>query len=131
MATQAVVFSDAAQHAINYLRPLLAVTVVASVPNPRPTTFVTVQRVGGANRNLVVDDPILDVECWAGAGYLAHDLAQLAWAHLRALNGGGYMDGVWCYKAETVGGPAFLPDPDSSQPRYVFATALSLRGTPI
>ena|SRR5881394_1522876 len=128
---EVVVFADAAQHAANYLRPLLGVTTVAKIPTPRPTTFVTVQRVGGVNRNRVVDSANLDIQCWAGADYIAHDLAQTAWAYLRALDGGGYMDGVFCYRCDTIGGPAYLPDPDSTQPRYVMAVELSLRGTPI
>lgn len=127
---EVIVFPDAAQHVANYLRPFLAVPTVAKVPNPRPTTFVTVQRVGGNDRNLVVDSATLDVQCWAGADYIAHDLAQTSWAYLRAAEG-GYVDGVFCYRCDTIGGPAYLPDPDSQQPRYVLAVSLSFRGVPL
>jgi len=126
--TSAVLFDDAEARTINYLRPLLGVTVVSAFLKPTATTVVTVQRVGGAERNEVVDQPMLVVECWGGSKAIAHDLAQLAWAYLRALAGGAWVDGVWCYRADTVGGPGYQPDPDTGHHRYTFTMQLGLRG---
>lgn len=123
-----VVFPDAVAIACTYLTDELAGTAATSrVPFTRPDEFVTVRRVGGVRRNLVVDEATLAVEAWAATDEDAHDLAQRCRALLHALPGQS-VNGSFVYRVDEVGGPASLPDPDSDQPRYTFTAALAARG---
>lgn len=117
-----VIFPDAVEVIIGHLADVLDDPVEPRVPNPRPDRFLTVQRVGGARRTIVTDAPLLAFEAWAQSDQDAHDLAQLARAHVHALVG------TAVYLVEEAGGPALLPDPESHQSRYVFTVAVHLRG---
>lgn len=113
-----------------YLRDALVargedVPVGARVPNPRPARFVRLERIGGTRLDLVTDRPRIDVHCWASTEAAAMDLAQLARALLFAMPG---WRGAVAYDVAEVGGPNTLPDPESEQPRVVFAVEVSLRG---
>lgn len=130
-----VVFPDATALAIAYLGPILeehewSVPVVSKVPNPRPTRFVRVRRVGGGNPTIVSDAATLAIECWADESEDAHDLAQLAWAVVRAMRN-SHIDGHTVYMVQTFAGPTDLPDPTSGQPRYTFTVSLHTRGEPV
>jgi acetylornithine deacetylase/succinyl-diaminopimelate desuccinylase-like protein len=123
-----IIFPDAVAAACAHLRSELGGTVVVSdVPTVRPVEFVSVERVGGVARNLVVDEASLVVDCWAARKQDAHDLAQRCRALLHAAVG-TTLSGVMVYRCDELGGPANLPDPLSSQPRYSFSVALAVRG---
>lgn len=128
--TPPIVFPDAAAVVADYLRTALAehgqpVHVGTRVPSPRPTAFVRIERIGGAQRDVVTDRPRLDVHCWGATEEAAHDLMQLARALLGAIPG---WRGATAYDVDEVGGPNLLPDPASSSPRYALAVEISLRG---
>jgi len=123
-----IVFPDVEQLLIDYLTPSLAVPVGTAVPNPRPTSFVTVNRFGGPRRGLVVDDAQLGFEYWAERESQAAQLAQLVRAHINALQG-QRVNGVQVYRVREFAGPANLPDPLSGQPRYVQQFGVQVRGT--
>lgn len=57
-------------------------TAYYDVPSKRPTAFVVVERTGGPHADLVVERPLLDVQCWAGT---RRDAALLADAVKTAL----------------------------------------------
>lgn len=128
-----VVFPDATAVTVGYLNGRLAargvndVPVRSKIPNPRPSPFVMIHRVGGPRRDIVTDNARLDVECWGDTAHAAHDLAQL----IRALifDMVGTVSGVPVYKVNEVGGVANLPDPLSDHPRYVFSVEVAMRGT--
>jgi hypothetical protein len=122
-----IAFPDAERLVIDYLTPLVGVPVSLTVPNPRPAAFVTVQRVGGARLNLVADDPTLAIEAWAASPTAAKAVLGVARAHLLAM-GRQAVDGVPVYRVAELGGPAYLPDPDSDQPRYTLTVQVALRG---
>ncbi len=131
MARPVVVMPDAVAVVAGYLRGALksagrSVPVVSRVPNPRPPAFVRVQRIGGTQQTPVSDRPRLDIHCWAESEAAAHDLAALTRALLGALP--GVRDGVTVYQVKEVGGPMWLPDPDTSSPRYAFAVEAHIRG---
>lgn len=129
MTTPFVLFPDATRIVADRLRALLEPTpVVTRVPKPRPDRFVLVRRLGGARANLVVDDAQLGIECWDDTDAEAHDLAQLARAHVNAM-AGTVAGGVRVYAVREFAGPADLPDPLSNQPRYVFTSQVAVRGT--
>ncbi|MFE2977466.1 hypothetical protein [Streptomyces sp. NPDC059258] len=129
-----IVMPDAVAVVTTYLRDALTahgqpVPVVSRVPSPRPPTFVRVRRLGGAQQTPVSDRPRLDVHCWAESESAAHDLAALS----RALLGDipGVRGGVTVYRVAEVGGPMWLPDSESSAPRYAFAVEIHMRGRAI
>lgn len=122
---------DAVAVVTGYLRAALAdagqpVPVVSRIPSPRPATFVRVERIGGTRQTVVSDRPRLDIHCWAETETAAHDLAALSRGLLGAIP--GVRDGVTVYSVAEVGGPIWLPDAESSQPRYAFALEIHMRG---
>ena len=130
MVYEPVVFPDAVAVVTTYLASVLTEHVGTEVPGSRSAAFVVVDRVGGARRNLVVDDASVVVECWAESDADAHDLAQLARAHVLSLPG-QVVGGVPVYDVNEFGGPVNNPDPLSAHPRYVFTVQVAVRGTAI
>lgn len=127
-----IVMPDSVAVVVGYLGAALAafgepVPVVSRIPSPRPPSFVRVERIGGARQTVVSDRPRLDVHCWAETESAAHDLAAHVRAHLGAIP--GVRDGVTVYGINEVGGPMWLPDTESSQPRYAFAVEIHMRGS--
>ncbi|MEU7584431.1 hypothetical protein AB0B50_43405 [Streptomyces sp. NPDC041068] len=84
------------------------------------------QRIGGTQQTPVSDRPRLDVHCWAESESAAHDLAALSRALLGDLP--GVRDGVTVYRVSEVGGPMWLPDDQTSAPRFAFAVEIHMRG---
>lgn len=124
-----VIFPDAAAAVIAHLDDVLDVPVSRTVPNPRPASFVTVLRTGGAAADAaVVDGAQLTFEAWASDHPSAHDLAQLVRAHVRAM-AGQVIDGTAVYRVEEFSGPQDLPDPESTQPRWTFTALVHVRGS--
>lgn len=133
MTNEVIVFPDAALLVIDYLRDELDtrgypdIHVGAKVPNPRPSKFVRVARVGGIAPFLVADDATLVVEAWETDAADAMTLAQLCRGLVRALAGTA-VDGVPVYRVAELAGPANLPDPASDQARATFTITVRLRG---
>lgn len=124
---ETIVFPDAVSIVCDHLRTELSPTpAVSRVPTTRPDTFVRVQRVGGVRRNLVTDEATLTVEAWAATEQAAHDLSQLARAHVYAMPGDGDV-----YRVTEISGPSLLPDPLSDQPRYSFTVAVATVGAAV
>lgn len=129
-----IYFPDAVAAVLDYLRTRSSLTGVPlrqTVPNPRPATFVIVQRTGGARRHLVVDDAYLTVEAWAPTEAEAHDIAQTVRAELHAAQSSFLTGSVFCYRVDEVGGLAMQPDPESARPRYIWTASVSLRNGPV
>ena len=132
---ETIVFPDATLATVTLLRSGLTAlastaTVGAIVPNPRELPFVTVRRLGGVKRNLVVDSATVTVECWAAQDEDAHDLAQLCRALIHAAQG-TTVGAVQVYQTAEIGGPASLPDPDSNDSRYVATYEIGTRGSAV
>lgn len=105
-------------------------TAHVNVPDPRPDRFVLVPRIGGTMRNRVVDQPTIGIECWAQTDAQAYGLAALVRGLVHALRGHKLGD-VQCYLVDEFGGPSNLPDPVSSQSRYVLTVSIGLRANKI
>lgn len=125
--TEVIVFPDAAATIGYQLGVELGVDVVSRVPNPRTAEFLLVRRVGGVTGTLVTDNATLVVEAWSDSAAAAHDLLQLARAHLHAL-AGSVVGGHTVYRVAEIAGPADLPDPESNQARHTMTVQVSLRG---
>jgi hypothetical protein len=123
-----VIFPDAVLVTIEYLRSVLPdLTTVSRVPNPRPAEFVRIERLGGTRRNLILDRPRIDVECWSDSEGAAADLAGIVRPYMLAM--AGKRGDTTVYNVAEVSGPMWLPDSVSGQPRYSFAVEFSTRGT--
>jgi len=87
------------------------------VPNPRPASFVTVNRIGGSLRSVAHEDAMVTVECWGASSVSASTLARKVASWLVELDSGG------CHVPQGssgwVGRPAYLEDPIAQVPRYV------------
>lgn len=127
VAKPIVVFPDAALVAIDYLRPLTGVPVFSRVPESRPAEFVRVERIGGQRRTLITDRPRVDIHCWSDSEEGAEALMNKVRAYTLAMAGRRGITTV--YDVAEVGGPMWLPDDTSGQPRYAFAVEFSTRGT--
>lgn len=55
------------------------------VPSERPASFVVAERTGGPRTGIVVERPMLDVQCWAGSRRDAALLADAVADALRAM----------------------------------------------
>lgn len=129
-----VVFPDVVEAFTGYLRDELGdrgytVTVATQVPTTRPAQLVRVLRTGGAHHpdpGVPVEQAQLTVECWAATQAASHDLAQISRALIFASR--GTVTGV--SRVEEVGGPAYLPDPLSDDPRWTFTVWVTYRGAP-
>lgn len=60
-------------------------TAYPDVPRKRPTTFVVVERTGGPRTDIVVERPMLDIQCWATERRDAALLADAVADALRAM----------------------------------------------
>lgn len=120
-----VTYPDAQQVTVEYLRPLISpATIGVRVPSPRPSTFVTVRRVGGVAEQLF-DRPRLDLFAWAGSDAAAYDLLMQLRRHLAAMP--GLRNGVRVTQVAEFSGPIPAPD-ESNQPRWLVTYEISLRG---
>lgn len=125
-----ILFPDAAAIVATHLNAELTEPVGDRVPNPRPNAFVIVYRTGGARRSTVVDAATIVVEAFGATEAAAHDLSQLARAHVLSMPG-LTVSGVPVYDVDEFGAPSNQPDPVSGQPRYVFTVSVAVRGEAI
>lgn len=124
-----IVFQDAEALLVQYLATITDAHVSTDVPDPRPDTFVTVQRAGGGMANLITDAPVLIIQAWAQSKEDAYDLCKLIRAHVNALARNGLVD--WANRVDEAAGPGYLPDPDSETPRYQLTIQILVRGEQI
>lgn len=67
---------DAERIVVDHLNAAkIGATAYYDVPGKRPTAFIVVERTGGPHDDLVVERPMLDIQCWASA---RRDAALLA-----------------------------------------------------
>lgn len=128
--SEAVLFPDVEAALVERFSALLGVPASTRVPNPRPDSFVRVSRVGGARRDLVTDQPLVVVECWASKEGLASDLGRRALAFVYTLEGADVAGGS-IRRVREVGGLQSFPDPISESPRYQFTVQIDTRGVPL
>lgn len=83
----------------------------ADAPNPMPAEFVTVERTGGGDRNMV-DRPTLAVQIWAGGRKAAAELADAVRRDLESLTG---TLGLGAVRVASIYN---WPDPETRRARY-------------
>lgn len=120
-----VTYPDSQLVLVEYLRPLIApITIGVRVPNPRPSTFVTVRRAGGVAEGLI-DRARVDVFAWAADDPAAHDLVTQIRRYAAEMR--GVRNGVRVVDVEEFTGPIPAPD-ESNQPRWLVTFEISTRG---
>lgn len=125
-----VLFGDSEAAAIGHVRATLGtVPVVSVVPSPRPERFVTISRTGGTKQSQVTEVSQLTIDAWGDSKEDAQDLAQVARQAVHDLRG-REVGGVTFHRVSEFGGPAWLPDPDSTQPRFTFTVQVLVRALP-
>lgn len=95
------------------------------VPNPRPTEFVQVTRVGGV-ADKTTDHPMVTFFVWAASWASAAELASLV---RRRVTGVTRMGALPVYRVREIGGPSRAPDPTDGSPRYQFTIEYKIRGS--
>jgi hypothetical protein len=133
--TEVIVFPDVEATLIDHFNTRLAnagdaARAFDAVPTQRPDRFLRVMRVGGTVRNLVIDQATVVVEAWDVTNAKASDLCLLVRAWLFALKG-QTVGTVQVKDVSELGGPARLPDPQSTQPRYTFTASVQTRGVSV
>lgn len=63
----------------------LAAKAFYGVPAKRPTSFIVVERTGGPLADIVVERPLMDVQCWAESRRDAAVLAESVKSALRVM----------------------------------------------
>ena len=128
---EVIVPADPVLLAQAWLRSMLPADVVVVKDRPTPLTgqVVTVRRSGGTPSDLVTDAAWLALEVFAPSDIAAAQLGHHVWGLLAAMRG-EVIDGVQCYRVQTLGGPADMPlnDPgDLQRPRMVMSVQVTFR----
>jgi hypothetical protein len=122
---------DLAAALIVWLRPQLAVDEKIGAKKPAgqyPTgKYVSVRRGGGIFQWPVVDIPTVQIEAWGPTEASAHDLAQKVRALIWSLHGKMLGSVAQVYRIEEFAGPAWLPDDQASEPRWVWTVSIQHR----
>lgn len=129
---EVIVFPDIEELLVAYLTEQLPihgfdVEAHTQIPDERPESFVTVPRVGGPRRSLVVDSPTISCDSWAIRPKPAQDLAQMVRGLIHAAEG-QVLDGYQIYRVREFTGPGNLPDNLSAHSRYSQAFSILVRG---
>lgn len=122
-----VVMPDVVAELVTYFRTVLTPPVHARIPADRPDSFLVVKRTGGPRLDLVRDGAQVTLEAYGSTEKAAHDLIQLARAHLHALRGQA-LGSTTVYRVTEFAGPGNLPDPVTQLPRYTLTAQVALRG---
>ena len=77
---------DAERTLVDYLNGLnLSAQAYYDVPSKRPESFIAVERTGGPLTDIVVERPLMDVQCWAKSRRDAALLAESVKSALRVI----------------------------------------------
>lgn len=127
---EAITFPDAEAVTVAYLNEALTACgdtakAATMIPNPRPDRLVKVTRTGGVRASVGHELAQVTIECWDVNGPAAADLARLVRGHISALH--VVDDDIVAAFAREIGGPVFLPDPQTNLPRYRMTVQLVLK----
>jgi len=104
--------------------PFAGVKASTKIKNPRPSEFVRSIRSGGARESIVSENATILLEAYAATETRAFQILNFCRAVLFA------QDDV-LFGVTEIGSPANLPDPTTSQLRYVMTVGVRVRGTAI
>lgn len=126
VVADAMVPVDVEAALVRLLGPAVGARVVTTVPNPHPGRLVRVGRIGGVRTDVVVEKPLVLVECWESSEPAAWALLQSVYAALTGAVQTFIAPGVWLYGVSLSGGVNY-PDPASTYSRYQLTAELWVR----
>ena len=103
-----------------------SVPVITRLPASLPARFIQVVLDGGTRRDRITDSQTVTVRGWGRDKVDSRTLAGLAYAALMAMPDQTSTDAL-IRRAVSIGGPAWLPDPETNRPRYQATVSLDLR----
>lgn len=127
-----VQFGDAEAAVADIVRAGVTGATVATtlVGYTEGASWIVVSRSGGVPTLWMrLDAPTIQVDVYAADKGTAHDLAQLARGLVFAAAGAYSGHGLYLADCRDFTGLAWLPDPDTTLPRYVFQLSLTTRPT--
>lgn len=117
---------DAEQAIIDELSPIY--TISTSIPDNPPATFLRVIMVGGAERDLVTDSPLVTLEAFGVRESLAWAALVDAIARLSLAGRQGKLGNEVCYGVQIASLPQNYPMPTMpTHHRYISTIAPALR----
>lgn len=126
---------DAELLVVNRLRATAEVTalvgtrVYTQIPATPTYPLIRVTRIGGVPAiRQHLDVARIQIDAWGATQYQARTVAATAQAAIHAATG-THATGVVSNVEDDLG-LTWSPDPDTDQPRYVFAVAISIHPTP-
>lgn len=120
---EVITFPDAEALIVSYLDALIPEKVATKVPDPRPAALVRVMRTGGVRRAMTIDNPQITVQAWAATEVAASELIQRVRGLIHAAESFGTVEVL---KVDEFSGPANMPDPLTTHPRYSFTLSITL-----
>lgn len=120
-------FADPIVDMITYLEAQVpGLPFSSDIPNPRPTEFAQVRRIGG-----VADPPVREIVryniyTWAASPPRAYELLMLIRAAIWTLPGGTDL-GYPCYKVVEFMGPTMTQDSQSGVPQGWYRPEITIR----
>jgi hypothetical protein len=131
---RAALFPDSEAVAVTWLRDRLDSVPVATnlIGWQAGQRRVVITRIGGVpTLPMRLDNPRLDVNCYAEDKGAAHDLAQLARVELHELPSGDHtaLSAVVSHVYDDTG-LQWLPDPGTQAARYLFGVRLAIHPYP-
>jgi len=120
MVAPPVTYPDVEQGLAVWLGSVLAVRSVTETPANLATTLpvVGVDRIGGADPTLSIDEATVDVDCYHSGRILTRNLALTAQAWIRYLLPGQPMGGGVVLRTATIVAPHWTPYDDTNLRRF-------------
>lgn len=119
---------DAEQAILDELETWYPNQVGTSLPAVIPSTFIRVLSVGGNERNLVTDDPLLTIEVFNGRESVARNVSARVIAIIQAAGRAGKLGNEVCYGVRIATLPQNYALPSvQTHKRYISTIAPSFR----
>lgn len=113
---------------VDELNDRMSIKWATRLPGTRPKEFGRVVATGGAQRDLVTDEPRVTLEGFAQSETRARRIVAEAIGHLQAAGRDGVVGDVTCYGVTVVGLPANVPLPSvNDRYRFIATVSVSLR----
>lgn len=110
--------------------PWTGVKVLNRRPNPTTGRVVVIRRSGGTQGDLVTDAAFVTFECFAKTSADAMALAMRAYAICQSMKH-QTVDGVQCYRVDTLAAPADHYDAEAQVERFTFSMQPHFRAAAI
>lgn len=124
-------YADVEELLIGWLATELSVRCVTDLPANVQSILPVVQvtRFGGTDRFPTLDQPHVDIDCYAADRAGAHDIAEQVRSALRFSLRGQTVDGAVVSRVETLTGPSWRPYEDEHLRRFGASYRITIHST--